>query len=387
MAFVAQLPPGFTEAVALDPASGKSVQVISGGKAGAQTVVLLRGLGQDASNEWLPVLPALAQDYHLHIVDLSNLAVSKRGDAAVTPKMADDLVARLIAERTKDPVILVAHSYSAAIALRYGYEHQQQVTRLLLIDAAGMSQPADKVVLAKLGAGIAPILRHVQVPVSMLWGAQDKVSPVRTGQALKALLQQARLDVLPSAGHVPMRDATEATAAWMLNALRSPTAPADAVDSGVSQGDGVCKNEKNVVFRGQWKSIRLDRCTNVRIENAALEQLVAKGSSVTIENTRIHTKGTAIEAKGGSIKATGLRIVAQRAVDVDRTRLDLAGMQLFSSEFGSDKGKPQLVASLATWCDGADEWRLQGALKLRKGVLDSQLRKQSDGACSLPRLR
>jgi pimeloyl-ACP methyl ester carboxylesterase len=45
--------------------------------------------------------------------------------------------------------------------------------------------------------------RGLQVPVSLVWGEQDTVTPLAQAQALKALLPRARLTVLPGVGHIP----------------------------------------------------------------------------------------------------------------------------------------------------------------------------------------
>lgn len=453
IADIALFPQGFADSVAFDPASGRPVQVISGGKAGAPTVVLIHGLGQQASKDWLPVLPVLAQHYQVLIFDLPGFGRSDRPDTALSPKMYADLVHWLIAGHSKEPVFVVGHSLGAAIALRHSHDYPDQVKRLLLVDAAGilqttvfarhLSRVPDQVQGPKLLQGLvkrgsrvlnrvsghiqdltaesasplaamagsdvargllykdssnvnaalalvnedfSPVIRNIKVPVWILWGELDPVAPLRTGQALKWLLPEAKLEVLPQVGHVPMRDATEATVAWLLNALQAPMAPAEAVDYGASQGDGVCRNQKNRVFRGKWRTIRLEHCSDVRIEHAALEQLVVNRSTVTIDNVSIQSKGTALEAKDASITATGLRIVAQRAMSLDNTRLDLAAVQVFASELGHDKDDSLIFMSLGHWCDGAAQWRLHDVWKPRKGGLDPQFRKQGAGACSLPKL-
>ncbi|MES2018027.1 MAG: alpha/beta hydrolase [Pseudomonadota bacterium] len=447
----APYPPGFTASRVIDPATGKQVQVITGGKPGAPTVVLIHGLGPQASGSWTPVLPALAAHYQVLMFDLPGFGRSELPDAALSPKRYADLVHWLIAQQTSEPVFVVGHSLGGAIALRHSHDYPQQVNRLLLIDAAGILQttvftrhlsqvPGKATTLPllrqlaergsrllnhvsgqfqDLGAGKAgalaamagsdqargmlykdsstinavlglanedfsPFVRELRVPVWMLWGELDTVAPLRTGQALRWLLPQSQLDILAEVGHVPMRDASAKTGEWLLKAMEEPLPSALAQQQGASQGDAVCKDKKDVVYRGSWRSIRLEHCTNVTIEQATLGQLVAVRSSVTIDNVSIQSQGTALEAKDANIAATGLRIEAPRAWNLDNSRLDLAAVQLQAAELGEDKNGSLLYLSLGHWCDGVDEWRLHGVWKTRAGKLEPQFRKARAGSCGVP---
>lgn len=227
-----------------------------------------------------------------------------------------------------------------------------------------------------------PTVRKIQAPVWMLWGEQDPVTPVRTGQALRWLLPQSQLAILPEVGHVPMSEASYQTGEWLLKSLQGPLPQAPEREEGASQGDAVCKDQNNRVFRGKWRSIRLEHCANVTIEHATLEQLVAIRSSVALDDVTIRSSGTALEAKEASISATGLRIVAPRAWRLDDSRLDLAAVQLHARELGEDKNGSLLYLSLGHWCDGAEEWRLHGVWKPRAGRLDSQFRTARAGSCT-----
>lgn len=447
--------PGFTESVIIDPVSFMPVQVITGGKPGAPLVVLVHGLGTQASKDWLPVLPALALQYRVLIVDLPGFGRSDRPDAVLSPKKYADLLHWLVQQHADGPVYVIGHSLGAAVALRHSHDYPQQVRRLLLIDAAGILQTTvfarylarvpDQVEgprllrrLVKSGSRIlnhfsghiqdltadhadtlatlagsdrargmlykdssninaalglvnedfSPIVRAIAPPVWMLWGEQDAVAPLRTAHALRALLPRSQLDVLPKVGHVPMLDAPYQTAQWMLASLQGPPPPAIATEHGAAQGDGACKDQNNMVFRGRWRTIRLEHCANVRIENAVLEQLVAIRSTVTIENVSIASAATALEATDASIVATGLRINAPRAMRLDHSRLDLAALQVSSREFGDERDGSLVFSSLGYWCDGVDEWRLHDVWKPREGKLDQQFRKLRAGHCapSVPHL-
>jgi pimeloyl-ACP methyl ester carboxylesterase len=441
-------PPGFSDSVVFDPASGRPVQLISGGKAGAPTVVLVHGLGQQASRDWLPLLPQLAVQYRVLIVDLPGFGRSDRPDAALTPKRYAELLHWLIAQQTDEAVFVVGHSLGAAVALRHSHDYPEQVERLLLIDAAGVLQTtvfarhlskvgpqvaapgvvqqlvdrgsnvlnrmsgrlqdmtADKAgtlaalagsdrargllykdnsnISAALGLvneDFSPLVRNIGVPVWILWGERDPVAPLRTGQALRWLLPQAQLDVLLEVGHVPIKEATASTMAWMFKALQGPLPQAAPKPEQASQGDGVCKRVKDMVFRGKWRTIRLEQCANVRIEGATLDQLIAIKSTVTLDDVTIGTDGTGIEARNSHITATGLRIEAARAFQLDNSRLDLAALDVTAPELGDDQGGSLLFISLGQWCEGTQGWSLHDVWKTAKGPLGARFRKAGAARC------
>jgi pimeloyl-ACP methyl ester carboxylesterase len=57
-----------------------------------------------------------------------------------------------------------------------------------------------------------PILATIRAPVLLLWGAEDRMVPVRHAEDYLRTLPDARSEVLPRIGHVPMEEAPEAVA-------------------------------------------------------------------------------------------------------------------------------------------------------------------------------
>ena len=49
-------------------------------------------------------------------------------------------------------------------------------------------------------------LFHLNLPILLVWGENDTLVPVRQGRQLSKLFPHAVLQIIPSAGHVPMFD-------------------------------------------------------------------------------------------------------------------------------------------------------------------------------------
>lgn len=64
--------------------------------------------------------------------------------------------------------------------------------------------------------------RQLHVPVSLVWGELDSITPLIQAQALAALMPQARLTVLPGVGHIPQIEDVAAFNAAITQVLRAP---------------------------------------------------------------------------------------------------------------------------------------------------------------------
>lgn len=132
-------------------------------------------------------------------------------------KGIDDLVARLVGE-IAGPVDLLAQSMGGVIAIRAALERPDMVRHLVLsvtsggIDVAALgghdwratyrrAHPDAPDWFMAERADLADRLQGVAIPVLLLWGDADPISPVAVGRRLAALLPRAELVVLEGGTH------------------------------------------------------------------------------------------------------------------------------------------------------------------------------------------
>jgi len=194
-------------------------------------------------------------------------------------------------------------------------------------------------------------IRETQAPTTVIWGREDPVAPLRTGNLLAARLPDARLKVIDGVGHTPMQESPATFIRLLQEALASPLSPKYAVDvPEVPQGNASCLNEPDRSFSGQYDSITLDNCANARISGAKLKQLAVKSSSLTIEDSAIDSDDVALSAQRSQVTATGLRLRGRVAIRADDSRLDLAGVSLQATERGVEMLAPsRLYFSVSDW--------------------------------------
>jgi pimeloyl-ACP methyl ester carboxylesterase len=252
---------------------GGQVYLRSAGNPNKPAVVMVHGLGDEASTCWEDILQRLKKDYHIFTFDLPGFGRSTKRNALYSPVNYARLIHQLTDKHVGKPFHLVGHSMGGAISLQYTHSYPASVKTLTLIDAAGiLHRQAYTKYLAPLGvdkalnqynvfderkvtdlagtlmsalekrypvnmdllinlepfrskvlrgdpsaiAGLALVQNDfsripetIHQPTLIVWGDQDKIAPVRTGYVLESLMPNARLELIPNGGHIAFIDQPE----------------------------------------------------------------------------------------------------------------------------------------------------------------------------------
>ncbi|MET0065011.1 MAG: alpha/beta hydrolase [Candidatus Thiodiazotropha sp.] len=244
---------------------GGQVYVKSAGNVKNPAVVLVHGLGDEASTCWDDLFERLSPDYFVFSFDLPGFGRSSKANQVYSPANYSRLIRQLTRKHVGRPFHLVGHSMGGAISLQYTHDYPETVKTLTLIDAAGiLHRQAYTKYLAPLGidrvlnqynlfddrkvtnlagalmsalekrapvdmdllinlkpfrtkvlrgepsaiAGLALVQNDfsripetIHQPTLIVWGEQDKIAPVRTGYTLESLIPNARLELIPG-GHI-----------------------------------------------------------------------------------------------------------------------------------------------------------------------------------------
>jgi len=129
----------------------------------------------------------------------------------------DDLVSRVVGE-IRGPVDLLAQSMGGIVALRVALEKPEMVSHLVLsvtsagIDVASLGASDWRPDYRRYFAGVpswfmderrdlTSELGRIRVPVLLLWGDADPISPVAVGERLAQLLPDSELVVIEGGTH------------------------------------------------------------------------------------------------------------------------------------------------------------------------------------------
>lgn len=249
---------------------GTRVRYVDHGQGPA--VVFLHGFAS-AIEAWAPVMPAFSKDHRVIALDLKGFGWTDRPPGDYSPPAQAALVLALLDKLGVQQADVVAHSWGASVALQLTLDAPERVRRLALYDAWAYEEqiptfflwarapsvgealfntwydqrPADRLVLAfhdpaivtealiedveaalrrpgTKAAALAAVrgqryaevqkrYRTITKPTLLLWGEDDRVTPVSVAERLVSELPAAKLIRYPRCGHFPMIEASAASTA------------------------------------------------------------------------------------------------------------------------------------------------------------------------------
>ncbi|MFF7065073.1 alpha/beta fold hydrolase [Pseudomonas sp. NPDC008258] len=178
-----------------------------------QKILFLPGASGNAQF-WCPVAEALETTIAAHHIGWPGF-----GDTPANPNVTClEHLAALAITQIDRPTALVAQSMGGVVAVHIALERPDLVTHLVLaVTSGGLNLPAlgamdwraafesDNPTLPRWflddRADLSARLHELRLPVLLLWGAVDPISPIAVGQRLAQLIPDARLEVFPKAGH------------------------------------------------------------------------------------------------------------------------------------------------------------------------------------------
>ena len=220
--------------------------------AGAGDVVLLlHGWGGEAAS-FQPVFDWLAQSHKVYALDLPGFGQSQIPPTAWNSSDYAQFVIAFLEKFGIPKAHFIAHSFGGRISIIVSAEYPEKVDKLILVDSAGIIPPRTakyhfRVGLAKIGkllrrcgkygvlvadamsaragstdyqnAGdmrgtlvrvvnqdLRPLLPRIAASTLLIWGEDDKDTPVSFGQIMEKEIPDAGLVVLKEAGHFSYLD-------------------------------------------------------------------------------------------------------------------------------------------------------------------------------------
>lgn len=276
-----------------------SVFVAEVGQRTKPTVILIHGMGQAGLTDWLKVIPALENDFHVVAVDLPGFGRSEKPEGQYSPTNYAKVIHQVKQQFSVEPVAVVGHSMGGAVALRYAAMYPDDIGRVVLVAAAGIlertafvkhsigalidgkevpvilegakvfvEQYAGSIVerinqlpnatgllgnyqllwgkllvnKSNMNAGLALVEEDFSFAifdsvhdVHIIWGENDDIAPLRTGKLLESQLPNASLDIIDGASHVPMITHTIKFNELLRSALNQKGLDAQDSDAGTAE--------------------------------------------------------------------------------------------------------------------------------------------------------
>jgi len=152
-------------------------------------------------------------------------------------------------KREKKKIILIGHSNGGRIALNFAIKHPEKISRLVLIDSAGIyhndifikTKRSVFLILAKIGKKVMPLdgarkllyfltdekdyktanpimkktminliqsdksllIEKIKAPTIIIWGENDNITPLSDAKALSEQIKNSKLYVIDESRHAP----------------------------------------------------------------------------------------------------------------------------------------------------------------------------------------
>ncbi len=232
-----------------------------------QPIVLLHGMGGDALF-WADYLPALTAQGRVYAIDLLGHGRSDHPDVEYRPTLGAQVVRDFLDSQHIQQADLVGVSMGAFVALHVARLWPDRVRRLVVADSGGIifdpsapqpafpqdvegfrqlmtpkrswigpylvrdilrSMQAQRAVMQRLmhvrNNGIEFVdgkLQSLNMPMLIMWGEQDLLTPLSWGKALHQQVPQSTLVILQGCGHIALYDCRAQALPEMQRFLLSP---------------------------------------------------------------------------------------------------------------------------------------------------------------------
>ena len=250
-----------------------------------------------------------------------------------------------------------------------GFLRDNPALRTLILRDQAMIDAAIGLVETDFSAAI----RETRVPTTILWGSHDQVTPLRTGRLLAKRMTNARLHLVPGAGHAPMLEMPAEFHRVLIDALALPLTPAPprptvAAELLAHAPDRDCLNQNGLRYTGNFRTLRLQNCHGITIEEASIGQLILQNASVELIDVDIHSNTTAVSAERSMLTGTAIDIRGDTAIQANSSRFDLAGARLRGNKQVAEvSAESVFYLSVSHWQRGSQGRDRHDVLQLAPG--------------------
>jgi esterase/lipase len=349
----------------------------------------------------------------------------------------------LVQTKTKGKVHVVGHSMGAAIALKFGADYPELVGNVVLADVAGILHrtafikhitqpliPDELIPFSVTGKTIESVLLNDTLtkfitlapdpstifeksdllwnlatlnrpnanaafalietdftddlakfihPTTLIWGANDPVTPIRTARLLEHHLPNAQLKFIAEAEHVPMITHPVEFNQLLVDALGSaaPSAKSESSWQWPAWRNLECKDMKGQTYTGRYNRVSIHNCEQIKLRDISADELVIENSLVYIDNTEISGSNTACIMNNSIVVATNLVCNGETGLIVDNSRLDFAGTIISGTDSAANiKQESYLVLSVSKLHGPDYSGTAHGAYRLSNTQLENSFVKE-----------
>ncbi len=383
-----------------EPEFHSQILLVETGLQHKQTVLLVHGLGKNGFRDWLNVIPELSASYHVVALDLPGFGHSAIPSGKYSPGHYARVLAFVVQNYARGSVILIGHSLGGAISLQFARNYPQHLKRLILVDVAGIlqrttylkemadspfneeevspllarpsakvrnfisssveaasrlpdpiqllkqsssaweailsDQPNANAAIALIEDDFSDAIFNIKTPTYIIWGAKDRIAPLRTARILAGVMQSVQLTVIEDAEHVPMVTHPGIFNEQLRHALNDPIGTGSLSRASQpltpAKRNLHCYRKRQKTFTGAYNTIVIDRCTSIVLRDVNAHFIYINKSNVIIENLFVNSDDIALRIDRSVAEITKADIQGRVAMLSHASRLDLAAVRFHGTE-------------------------------------------------------
>lgn len=234
-----------------------------------KTLLILHGWGWPVSSQqWVRVKGLIGNEkYTVFVPDLPGFGKTPPPEKPWTIDDYVEWVKDFCEKNNLSQIFLLGHSFGGAVAVKFSIKYPQRIKKLILIDSAGIRRKrlkkeiqkkiahflnnfsflpfydlirkiayrtlfrrSDYLLTEGVGGGvmketylnviredISDSFSNISVPVLLVWGEKDKITPLEHAYFMKEKIAGAKLEIIPNVKHNPHFEAPEILAEKILN--------------------------------------------------------------------------------------------------------------------------------------------------------------------------
>lgn len=217
-------------------------------------------------------------------------------------------------DRLPDPTSVLIHN---EFAQRYVYK----------------DRPTLNAAIGLINSDFSEIINNFSIPTHIIWGEYDKVAPVRTGTLLQYHLDNAELNVIKGAGHVPMKDKPVEFMQKLNYALSQP--PKAPLNNAPVENEHLatltCDQQNHQSYSGRYAYVYIRGCQYITLTNLSAKHIFIENSDVIMQQLNVKSDNLAIEVNHSFVTMTNVRLQGKTAMKVKDSTVDAAGIQFVNS--------------------------------------------------------
>lgn len=127
------------EYMVVDPISNGEVYIYEAGMNHQASIILIHGVGDEASQIWGQLIPELVKQYHVVTFDLPGFGLSSKQNILYSPEFYSEFIRWVKDSYVKErPMYIIGHSLGGAVALCYAAIYPDNLQQLILVDVSGV---------------------------------------------------------------------------------------------------------------------------------------------------------------------------------------------------------------------------------------------------------